>query len=82
MICGTKLQTLTLEMARTSRRRELNAVDFTEAHRENGRRGGVVAEPIGAICRFGAVDPNHEVPICQHLREENRLQGLLNAISI
>lgn len=73
-MCGRRLQMLTLEKAFTSWRCELNAVDFTKAHWENRGRGGVVAEPIGAICCFGAIDPNHEVPICQHLREENRAQ--------
>lgn len=73
---------VTPEMAFTSRRCELNAVDFTEAHWENGGRSGVVAEPIGAICCFWAINPNHEVPICQHLRKEKRVQELMEDISI
>lgn len=49
---GRKLRMLTLEKAFTSWRCELNAVDFTEANWENGGRGGVVAEPVRAICCF------------------------------
>lgn len=28
----------------------------------------MVAEPIGAVDSLRAVDPDHEVPICQHLQ--------------
>lgn len=52
----------------TSRGREFNVVDFTEANREDGRGGAVVAEPVRAVDRLRAVDPDHEVPVCQHLQ--------------
>lgn len=51
----------------TSRWGELNVINFTETSRENGGRCGMVAEPVRAIRGFRAVDPDHEVPICQNL---------------
>lgn len=53
----------------TSRGREFNVVDFTEANREDGRGGAVVAEPVRAVHCLRAVDPDHEVPVRQHLQK-------------
>lgn len=30
----------------------------------------MVAEPVRAVDRLRAVDPDHEVPVCQHLQDE------------
>lgn len=59
----------------TSRGREFNVVDFTEANREDGRGGAVVAEPVWAVDRLRAVDPDHEVPVCQHLQPRGEGRG-------
>lgn len=56
-----------VEVYGTSRGCEFNIVDFTEADREDGGRGAMVAEPVWSIHCLWAVDPNHEVPICQNL---------------
>lgn len=51
----------------TSRGREFYLVDFTEADRVDGGRRAVVAEPVWSIHCLRTIDPNHEVPVCQHL---------------
>ena len=56
----------------TSGRGELDAVDLTEAGGEDGRRGGVVAEPIRSICCLRTVDPDHQVAVSQNLEREER----------
>ena len=48
---------------------EFDVVDFTEAGREDGGRGGVVAEPVWAVRHLRPVNADHEVPVCQHLKQ-------------
>lgn len=48
---------------------EFNTVDFTEANRENGGGRAVVAKPVGPIHCLRTIDPDHEVPVCQHLKQ-------------
>ena len=47
----------------TSGWRQLEVVDLTEADGEDAGRGGVVAEPVGAVDRTGAIDADHQVVI-------------------
>lgn len=47
---------------------EFNTVDFTEANREDGGGHAVVAKPVWPIHCLRAIDPDHEVPVCQHLK--------------
>ena len=35
----------------------------------------MITEPVRPVSRLGAVDPDHQIPVCQHLR---RRTGLLS----
>lgn len=64
---------------RTSGGRQLDVVDLTEAGREDGRRRGVVAEPVGAVGGLGPVDADHEVTASQDLDQNTGASVLQGA---
>lgn len=51
-------------------RGQFDAVLLTEVDREDGMRGGMIAEPVRAISRCGSINADHEIPIQEDLRWE------------